>query len=281
MNFDKLQATGNDFILIDARELKHDWSKLAAAICDRRFGVGADGLLLLFTSKAADFGMRMFNPDGSEAEICGNGLMCFAKYVIDHGLADTQELAVETVAGIRKVKLYVVDGLVKQVQVDMGRPKFRPEEIPLSRGKVDIIPILDYPIDIGEIKLLLTIISMGNPHAVCFIEEPVAHFPLSELGPSVEHHPIFPQRTNFEVVNVLSRGQVRTRVWERGAGETLACGSGACAVAVAAQLHGYIDNHVNIILPGGTLSVEWDGKGEVWLSGSAESVFAGEWIEGE
>ena len=281
MNFDKLQATGNDFILIDARELKHDWSKLAAAICDRRFGVGADGLLLLFTSKAADFGMRMFNPDGSEAEICGNGLMCFAKYVIDHGLADTQELAVETVAGIRKVKLYVVDGLVKQVQVDMGRPKFRPEEIPLSRGKVDIIPILDYPIDIGEIKLLLTIISMGNPHAVCFIEEPVAHFPLSELGPSVEHHPIFPQRANFEVVNVLSRGQVRTRVWERGAGETLACGSGACAVAVAAQLHGYIDNHVNIILPGGTLSVEWDGKGEVWLSGSAESVFAGEWIERE
>ena len=281
MNFDKLQATGNDFILIDARELKHDWSKLAAAICDRRFGVGADGLLLLFTSKAADFGMRMFNPDGSEAEICGNGLMCFAKYVIDHGLADTQELAVETVAGIRKVKLYVVDGLVKQVQVDMGRPKFRPEEIPLSRGKVDIIPILDYPIDIGEIKLLLTIISMGNPHAVCFIEEPVAHFPLSELGPSVEHHPIFPQRANFEVVNILSRGQVRTRVWERGSGETLACGSGACAVAVAAQLHGYIDNHVNIILPGGTLSVEWDGKGEVWLSGSAESVFAGEWIERE
>ena len=207
MNFDKLQATGNDFILIDAREREHDWSRLATAICDRRFGVGADGLLLLFTSKAADFGMRMFNPDGSEAEVCGNGLMCFTKYVVDRGLADAQELEVETVAGIRKVKPYAVDGLVKQVQVDMGMPRFRPEEIPLSIDKVDIIPVLDYPIAIGDIKLLLSFVSMGNPHAVCFIKEPVAYFPLTELGPSVEYHPIFPQRTNFEVVNILSRGK--------------------------------------------------------------------------
>jgi diaminopimelate epimerase len=279
MNFTKLQATGNDFILIDARELERDWSRLSATVCDRRFGVGADGLLLVLKSRLADFSMRMFNPDGSEAEVCGNGLACFAKYVIDRGLADARELAVETAAGIRKIKPSVIDGLVEQVRMDMGIPKFRPEEIPLSIGEVDIIPILDYPIDVGGKELFLTFVSMGNPHAVCFVEKSLSDFPLSELGPLIEHHPIFPQRANFEVVNVLSRGQVKARVWERGAGETLACGSGACAVAVAAQLHGYADNEVGIMLPGGTLSVEWDGKEEVWLSGPAEFVFTGEWIE--
>jgi diaminopimelate epimerase len=221
----------------------------------------------------------MFNPDGSEAEVCGNGLACFAKYVIDRGLADARELAVETAAGVRKIKPCMIDGLVEQVQMDMGIPKFKPEEIPVSIGEVDIIPILDYPIDVGGKELFLTFVSMGNPHAVCFVEKSVSDFPLSELGPLIEHHPIFPQRANFEVVNVLSRGQVKARVWERGARETLACGSGACAVAVAAQLHGYVDNEVGIMLPGGTLSVEWDGKEEVRLSGPAEFVFTGEWIE--
>ncbi len=275
MKFTKLQATGNDFVLIDARRMKQDWAGLARAMCHRHFGVGADGLLLLLKSEVADFRMRMFNPDGSEAEVCGNGLRCFARYVIDHGLTDAQGLTIETIAGIRRVKSCAGDWF----QVSMGIPKFRAEDIPLSIGKVGIIPILDYPLNIGGRELLLTFVSLGNPHAVHFIEKSVADFPLSELGPIVEHHSIFPQRVNFEVANVLSRREIRVRVWERGARETLSCGSGTCAVAIAAKLHDYVDSPVDIILSGGTLSVAWDGKGEVYLSGSAEIVFNGEWLE--
>ncbi len=277
MDFAKLQATGNDFILIDARELEKDWSSLATTICDRHFGVGADGLLLVLKSEVADFGMRMFNPDGSEAEACGNGLRCFTKYVIDHGLADSQELVVETIGGIRRVRSHTIGGEVKQVEVDMGIPRLRPEEIPISI-QVDITPIMDYPIQIEDRELRLTFVSMGNPHAVCFIEKEVAGFPLSKLGPLIECHPIFPQRTNFEVAKVLSPKQVIARVWERGAGETLSCGSGACAIAVAAQLHGWVGNQVEVALPGGVLTVKWDGRGEVRLTGPAEVVFEGEWI---
>jgi len=274
LSFSKLQATGNDFILIDARGLEQDWAELARAMCHRHFGIGADGLLLLLESEVADFRMRMFNPDGSEAEACGNGLRCFARYVMDHSLTNTRELTVETMAGIRKAK-----SSGNLFQVDMGVPKFRPEEIPLSIGEVNIIPILDYPLKIEGRELLLTFVSMGNPHGVCFIKEPVAYFPLSELGPMIEHHSLFPQRLNFEVANVLSRKEIRARVWERGAGETLSCGSGACAMAIAAQLHNYADNQADIILPGGRLSVEWYGKGEVWLKGTAELVFSGNWLE--
>jgi len=274
MNFTKLQATGNDFILIDARELKQDWSRLARAMCHRHFGIGADGLLLLLQSEVADFRMRMFNPDGSEAEVCGNGLRCLARYVTECDLADAdKELTIETTAGVRKVKSHAGS----QFQVDMGVPKFRPGEIPVSI-EVDIIPILDYPVTVEGKELLLNFISLGNPHGVCFVEE-LAGFPLSELGPIIEHHGLFPHCLNFEVANVLSRREIRARVWERGAGETLSCGSGACAVAIAAQLHGYVDSQVDVILPGGRLSVEWDGKGEVYLSGGAEMVFTGEWLE--
>jgi diaminopimelate epimerase len=274
VNFTKLQATGNDFVLMDAAGLEDDWPRLARAMCHRSFGIGADGLLLLLKSAVADFRMRMFNPDGSEAEVCGNGLRCLARYVIDRGLADAdRELTIETTAGIRRVKSCGGNWF----QIDMGVPRFRPEEIPVSI-EVDIIPILDYPINVGGKELLLNFVSLGNPHGVCFVEDSVADFPLSELGPLVEHHELFPQRLNFEVASVLSRREIRARVWERGAGETLSCGSGVCAVAVAAQLHGYVDSQVDVILPGGTLSVEWDGRGEVYLSGGAEMVFTGEWI---
>lgn len=273
MNFLKLQATGNDFILIDARQMEQNWTTLARAMCDRHYGVGADGLLLVLNSETADFRMRMFNPDGSEAGVCGNGLRCFARYVIDHGLADSQELAIETLAGIREVEPCAGDWL----QVNMGMPSFRPDDIPVSIGKVDIIPILDYPIKIEGREYPLSFVSIGNPHAVCFTEESVADFPLFEIGPVIENCSIFPQRTNFEVVNILSRKEIRARVWERGAGETLACGSGACAIAITAKLHDYVDSPVNIILPGGMLSLEWDGKGEVYLSGDARLVFKGEW----
>jgi len=274
MEFTKLQATGNDFILIDARQLEYDWAAMARAMCDRHYGVGADGLLLVLKSEMADFRMRIFNTDGSEAEVCGNGLRCFARYIIECGLVDNPELTIETMAGIRKIQSCANDRL----QVSMGMPKFRPEDIPVSVEKVDIIPILDYPINIEGRMLPLSFVSIGNPHAVCFIEEPVVDFPLSELGTIVEHHPIFPQRTNFEVVNVLSRKEIKSRVWERGVGETLACGSGACAVAIVAKLHDYVDSTVDIALPGGTLGVEWDGNEEAYLSGDAKLVFRGEWL---
>lgn len=269
MKFAKMQATGNDFILIEAGEEERDWPSLAISMCNRHFGVGGDGLILVLPSKAADIAMRVFNPDGSEAEACGNGLRCLARYAIDRGYA--KELAVETLEGIRKVR-----ARGRLIQVDMGMPRFKAEEIPiLAELQVDII--IDYPLAVGGQKLLLTCLSMGNPHAVCFSDEPVANFALWDIGPIVENHPIFPNRVNFEVANVLSRKKVEARVWERGVGETLSCGTGACAIAVAARLHDRVGSQVDIILPGGTLTVDWDGVGEVTLSGPAELVFWGEW----
>jgi len=278
MNFTKMQATGNDFVVIEASRTEHDWPSLARSMCDRHFGIGADGLLLILPSTVADLRLRMFNPDGSEAEACGNGTRCLGKYALERALAAVNdgEIRVETVAGIRKVRLCATSG---QIQVQMGTPQFRPDQIPLAIGpdKVDLIPLKDYPLIIAGQELRLSFVSMGNPHAVCFIEEDVADFPLTELGPLVEHHSLFPQRVNFEVANVLSTAQVKARVWERGAGETLSCGSGACAIAVAAHLHGHVGKQVDIVVLGGVVSVEWDGKGEVLLSGPARVVFEGEW----
>jgi diaminopimelate epimerase len=278
MNFSKLQATGNDFILVDARKADRNWAELAQAICQRHFGVGADGLILVQNSRVADLKMRIFNPDGSEAEACGNGLRCFAKYGIENGMVGETDLTVETLPGIRKVNAYMSRGKVKQVKVGMGTPRFQPEQIPV-RAKVDIIPILNYPLELGGDKLTLSLISMGNPHAVSFISRPVASFPLAKIGPEVERHPVFPQRANFEVAKVLNREKIEARVWERGVGETLACGSGACAIAVAARLLNYVNSEVDIILPGGVLALSWDGVGEVVLSGPVEEVFTGEYTK--
>lgn len=272
MKFVKMQAAGNDFILIDARGMERDWPELAKAMCHRRFGVGADGIILLLPSKVADLRMRMFNPDGSEAEVCGNGLMCSAKYAVESGLVERHELRIETLSGIR-----VAQVKVGKACVGMGVPKFAPADIPVALEQLDIMPICNYPITAAGRKLKVDIISMGNPHAVLFATEPVIDFPLSDVGPEVENHAMFPNRTNFEVANVISRRQIRARVWERGAGETLSCGTGACAIAVAARLHGFIDDKVDIMLPGGTLTVDWDGIGEVYLTGPAELVFEGEW----
>ena len=278
MDFIKLQATGNDFILIEARRMKRDWSALAKAMCHRRFGVGADGILLISPSKKADFYMRMFNPDGSEAEACGNGLRCAARYAIEMGLAGKSEIRIETPAGI---KIARARGK-RSIQVNMGKPVLKPAAIPVvvkSRKTSDGTPVIDFPLTVGKKKLKVTCISMGNPHAVCFIEQRVDEFPLAEIGPLVEHHPMFPNRVNFEIVNVISRKKLRARVWERGAGETLSCGTGACAIAVASRLKKITDNPVDIILPGGTLTIDWDRKGEVLLSGPAEIVFDGKWKE--
>ena len=288
MKFSKLQATGNDFILANARTMEAEWAKLARAMCDRHFGVGADGLILVQNSTVADLKMRLFNCDGSEAEVSGNGLRCFAKYAIEKGLTgktslqagqSNRTLTVETLSGIRKLKAYMLRNKVNRAEVDMGLPRFQPEQIPV-KVEVDIIPILNYSLVIDAQKLTLSILSMGNPHAVSFLPQPVADFPLAEIGSKLERHPMFPRRTNFEIARVLSRGKVEARVWERGVGETLACGSGASAIAVATQLLEYVDKQIDIILPGGTLTVSWDRVGEVLLAGPVEEVFTGEWLEG-
>jgi len=283
MNFTKLQGAGNDFVLVEASEINPDWVQMAVAMCDRHLGIGADGLLVLLPSKLADFQTHMFNPDGSEAEACGNGLRCLIKYVIEMGLARSgaQEISVETVAGIRKARIYRDRGKPARIQIGMGKPKFGAEDIPVAiepeaRNLVDI-KLLSYLVSVEDRELLLYFVSMGNPHAVCFWQYPVSDFPLSQMGPEVEYHKMFSDRVNFEIANAISRQQIEARVWERGAGETLACGSGACAVAVAAQLLDYVDNKVEIKLPGGILGVEWDRGGEVLLSGPAEIVFTGEW----
>ena len=291
MKFSKLQATGNDFILVDTLTGpgEGDWGELARAMCDRHFGVGADGLILVQGSTIADLKMRILNSDGSEAEVSGNGLRCLAKYAIAKGLTGKMSpsaersnlyLAIETLAGIRKVKAYMLGNKVNQVEVDMGLPQFQSEQIPV-KVKVDIIPILDYALVLNGKELTLALLSMGNPHAVSFLSQPIADFHLTEIGQKVERHPMFPQRTNFEVARVLSRGKIEARVWERGVGATLACGSGACAIVVAAQLLDYVEPQVDIMLPGGTLTVSWDRIGEVLLTGPVEEVFTGEWLEGK
>ncbi len=286
MNFTKVQGAGNDFVLVETSDMQRDWSQIALAICNRHFGVGADGLLLVLPSDVADFRMRVFNPDGFEAEACGNGLRCVVKYVVVKRLTDTeaQELQIETKSGIRKVKLYKTGNKLAKIQVSMGEPKLGAKDIPVIIEQVegdilDIKPILDCPVTIMGRKLLLALVSMGNPHAVYFLSYPVSDFPLAEIGPEVGRLSVFPEGVNFEVAYIVPTSQqIEARVWERGAGETLACGSGACAVAVAARLHGYIgSDKVDIKLPGGILEVEWDGVGEVFLSGPAEIVFTGEW----
>ena len=291
MKFSKLQATGNDFILVDTLTGpgEGDWGALARAMCDRHFGIGADGLILVQDSTIADLKMRIFNSDGSEAEVCGNGLRCFARYVLEKGVIgemslraeqSNRSLTVETLPGVRMVKAYMSRNKVNRVEVNMGLPQFKPEQIPVT-VKVDIIPILDYPLVLNGKQLTLSLLSMGNPHAVSFLSRPVADFPLAEIGPKVENHPMFPRRTNFEVARVLSRGKIEARVWERGVGETLACGSGACAIAVAAQLLDYVEPQVDIILKGGTLTISWDRVGEVLLTGPVEEIFTGEWLGGK
>jgi diaminopimelate epimerase len=282
MKFTKMHGAGNDYVYIDARNLDEDWPSLSRAMSDRHFGVGGDGIILILGSDIADLKMRMFNADGSEGEMCGNGIRCFAKYAIEHGIVPrpANGLKVDTLAGVRTV-MPVYDGdRVKGARASMGLPKLDPKDIPVdldpamgpARG-----PALKYPIQPGDFRLFLTFVSMGNPHAVTFLDQPVGEFPLHNIGPLVEGHPMFPRRVNFEIVNITGRGHLTARVWERGSGETMACGTGACAIAVASRLLGYTGDDVDITLPGGTLKIEWDGEGEVFLEGPAEEVFSGEW----
>ena len=279
MKFTKMQGTGNDFVVVDARDLAHDWSKLAIAICDRHFGVGADGLLLVRVSDDADLRMRMFNPDGSESEMCGNGIRCFVKYAIERNIAQPRNggLTIETLAGVLTTVAFIDDDRVESVRVGMGRPRFAPQEIPVLVEAEP--PIKELPLEVDGETLTVTCLSMGNPHAVQLIDGPVDDYPLEVVGPQVERHSLFPNRTNFAVARVLARDLIEARVWERGAGATLACGSGATAVMVAARLHDLVDESVEMRLPGGTLALEWDGESDVYLTGPAVEVFEGEWPE--
>jgi len=284
IKFTKLHSAGNDFVLVEAAGLNMDWSELARAMCHRRFGVGGDGLLLLLPSQQADFTMRIFNADGSEAEACGNGLRCLVHYIFTRGLAkDTNMVTVATAAGMRKARLFTEGRELVRIESSMGAPQLKAEAIPVAaeqgRGEIDLEMgfISSYPLVVKGRKLALSFVSMGNPHAVHFTRKQVASFPLERIGPLVEEDKLFPKRVNFEVANVINDKLIEVRVWERGVGETLACGSGGCAVAVAARLLGYVGDEVDIKLPGGTLRVRWDGQGEVYLSGRAEVVFTGDW----
>ncbi len=280
MKFAKMQGTGNDFILVEAAGDEGDWPRLARAVCDRHYGVGADGLMLVVPSGKADIGMRLFNADGSEAEVSGNGVRCLVKYAVERGLARPRQgvVRVEAVSGVLAAQVFEKDGRVERVRLSMGAPRFAPEEVPVL-VKMEP-PLLEVPLEAAGRRLSLACLSMGNPHAVQFVGEPVAGYPLAEVGPAVERHPAFPERVNFGVARVIDGGRLEVRVWERGVGETLACGSGCCAAMAAARLRGLVGDVVDIRQPGGELTVEWDGKGEVYLSGAAELVFEGEWPEG-
>ena len=280
ISFTKMHGIGNDYILIDAREVDKDWSRVAVDICDRHFGVGSDGILLIRDSDVADCRMQIYNPDGSEAEACGNGIRMFSKYVVEQGVVSAPEdrLVVQTLGAVGKIELSRSNGSVSSVRASMGPARLRPSQVPVAlEDGPDVVK--DYPLELGDRTVPVTCVSMGNPHAVHFTDIPVDKFPLSDVGPRVENHPFFPARVNFEIVNIIDRTHVRSRVWERGVGETLACGTGACAIAVASRLHGLTDSPVNVQLPGGSLVIEWDGKGDVFLSGPAEYVFTGVWEE--
>ena len=276
MKFTKMQGIGNDYVYVNClQETIENPSELAKKISDRHYGVGSDGLIMINPSDKADFEMEMYNADGSRGEMCGNGIRCVAKYVYDYGLTDKTSISVETLAGIKYLDLTVEDGKVVLVKVDMGKPMLRPEEVPVVSEKEEVI---DEPITVDGQEYRMTCVSMGNPHAVVFIDQDVKEFPLETVGVKFEKHERFPKRVNTEFVNVLDRHTAQMRVWERGSGETLACGTGACAVAVACALNGLTEDEVTVKLLGGDLQIKWDReKNTVYMTGPAEVVFDGEW----
>lgn len=272
MKFWKMHGLGNDYIVIDNRDQKiseEETSELARKICERRFSVGADGLLLVYDSVVADVRMRIFNVDGSEAEMCGNGIRCFAKYCYENNIAKKKALRIETLAGIRKVWLTVKDGEVKGAKVDMGSPVLERSSLPmLGRGKC-----IDEDLEIDGERFKVTCLSVGNPHCVIFVED-IRNFSMHQIGPKIEGHKLFPKRVNVEFVKVLNKGELSVRVWERGVGETLACGTGACASVVAGNLLKKVDNKATVHLLGGDLEIEYSGS--ILMTGPAEKVFEGE-----
>jgi diaminopimelate epimerase len=281
MRFTKMQGAGNDYVYVDcfAEAVPRDLPELARRISDRRFGVGSDGLIVICPSERADAEMRMFNADGSPAEMCGNGIRCVAKYLYDHGICRRDKLRIESAGRVLALELGISHGLVERVRVDMGEPILIPERIPttLRSPNGPEQPVVDVPLVIGTRPLRATCVSMGNPHCVVFVDEPTDDWVLG-IGPKVEVAPQFPKRTNVEFVKAISDRELQQRTWERGSGETLACGTGACAVCVAGVLTGRSGRNVTIHLRGGELAIEWNQTdNRVYMTGPAVEVFTGEW----
>jgi diaminopimelate epimerase len=275
-----MQGAGNDFVVVEADTLELDWPRLAVSMCDRHFGIGADGLLLIAPSPAADLRMKIFNADGSEAATCGNGIRCIVKYLVDSGRyqGTDGQVTIETKSGISKAWFYQSGGSINRIKAGMGKPalgRFGFKEM-LEPGELLDINKISNQYAVNGSRIDLDLVLIGNRHAVHFIETPVAEFPLAQFGPLVVNG--FMGDTNFDVARVLKDDCIEARVWENGVGETLACGSGACAIGVAAHLRRYTKEKVNIQLPGGTLEIDWEKKGEVFLTGPAEKVFDGEWL---
>lgn len=274
MKFTKMHGCGNDYVYVNLFEEQiADPAQVSIQVSDRHFGIGSDGLITIGPSDVADFRMRIYNADGSEAEMCGNGIRCVAKYVYDHQLTDKTTITVESGAGIKELTLFVAEGKVEQVRVDMGEPILSASDIPVLSEKEQVI---DEPVTVCDREWRMTCVSMGNPHAVVFVED-VEHFPIEQYGPYFENHACFPKRTNTEFVQLISRSEVSMRVWERGSGETWACGTGTCATVMACILNGYTDNKVLVHLRGGDLTIAYDEKtNHVFMTGPATEVFSGE-----
>ena len=287
MKFTKMQGCGNDYVYVNClEETISDPEQLAREVSDRHYGMGSDGLILICPSKVADFEMVMYNADGSRSEMCGNGIRCVGKYVYDYGLTDKTSVSIETLAGIKYLDLTVENGVVRQVRVNMGAPIFEPELVPCKiAGEWTDLPtetegqtqaVIAKPLIVDGKEYAVTCISMGNPHCVIFMEEDVRTLDLEKIGPAFENHEVFPKRVNTEFVNVIDETHLRMRVWERGSGETLACGTGTCATAVAAMLNGHTQYAVDVELLGGNLLIEWDREtNQVYMTGPAEVVYDG------
>lgn len=277
MKFTKMHGLGNDYIYINGfEEIVADPGELAIKVSDRHFGIGSDGIVLIMPSDSCDFRMRMFNNDGSEAEMCGNASRCVAKYVYDFGLTDKEEITLETLAGVKILKMQIIDGKVDTVTVNMGAPIIKAADIPVISSKDQVI---DEPLVIEGIEYRITCVSMGNPHCISYIDD-VRAFNLETIGPKIENHEMFPKRINAEFAKVVDRKNIDMRVWERGSGETLACGTGACATLVASVLNDYTDRKATLHLLGGDLEIEWnEADNNVYMTGPATTVFQGE-IEG-
>jgi diaminopimelate epimerase len=269
--FTKMHGAGNDFVVLDGiRDVLPPLEPLAAQLCDRHFGIGADQLLVVRASRSADFRMEIFNADGSQVEMCANGIRAFYKYLRDRGHTDADEIAVETLGGVVRPRWAGPN----RVEVDMGPPVLAPAKIPTALGEGEG-PVLEAPLEVGGERLAVSCVSMGNPHAVVYVDDPDTAA-VEHLGPLIEHHPAFPNRVNVEFVTLVTRGRILQRTWERGTGETLACGSGACAVAVVSILRGVVDRSVTIELRGGELEIEWpDAAAHVRMTGPAAEVFSG------
>ena len=280
MMFFKMQGLGNDYVYIDCINGKEpiDIKNFTNRLSNRHFGVGSDGLILLCKSKVADLKMRMFNSDGSEAQMCGNGIRCVAKLAYELGLICEEITTIETLSGIKTLKLNIVNGKVKTVEVDMGVPILEATKIPVSSSAKIEDKKVKAEVKVKNKKIELTCVSMGNPHAVTFVND-IKNFKVAEYGPILENSDIFPEKANIEFVEIVDKNNIKMRVWERGTGETLACGTGACSSVVASSLNGYTDRKVNVQLLGGNLEIEWKPNNHVHMTGPAVTVFKGEWID--